>query len=131
MQIYRHIFKCLCVCLLLFHGRTVATRSPKFWVEILLNLCKVLSYHVLALMSILRPPKAAIKVYIGIWGQVVLLLARGQNVTTMRPMIPLLFNVQHVSIPSKGKAHPAEHCWLPPSPPKHHRVPLSPTMGSA
>ena len=47
--------------MLFFHGKTVVPKDPNFWVYILQIMDKVLSDHMLALMFIVRPPKAAIR----------------------------------------------------------------------
>ena len=67
ISIYLHILKCLsvclCFCMVFFHDKTAAPIGPKFWVEALQNMYKVLRCETLALTSVLWPPKAAISVY--------------------------------------------------------------------
>ena len=57
------------------------------------------------------------KVYIGMWGQAVLPPARGQKVTTMRPITPKIFNVEHVPKQPPGKCSPSSQCQVTPSSP--------------
>ena len=55
--------------------------------------------------------------YIGVWGQTVLLPACRQKVTTTRRITLWLFNVQHIPKLLPGKAQPAgQHRVFPPLP---------------
>jgi len=70
ISIHLHILKCLSVCLwfcmLFFHDQTEAPMGPKFWVEALQNMGKVLRRQKLTLTSVMKPPKAAISVYLDV-----------------------------------------------------------------